>query len=192
MFNNSDTSEGEEVEIKGENSNRRLQNYPKEVNFTYIVKISIILSEFIAMFFMFSVFDAFVAFNYFPVSLKVVIFRILLVASAWIPLYFRALRLFDFSLHSHTKTTKWMILVLLAAALYSFGIVILVSGYCKCYYNTGIPGFHYDNTHLTTAFTRSMLPQTCPSKPKACMVYATLPENALSEVFINFHLNPES
>jgi hypothetical protein len=55
-----------------------------------------------------------------------------------------------------------------------------------------LPGFQDGDSHYSTAFTRNIQQTTCPNEAKPCHVYATLPEDVLDGVFINFHANIES
>ncbi|CAI2361454.1 unnamed protein product [Moneuplotes crassus] len=75
----------------------------------------------------------------------------------------------------------------------SLGITMTCTGYCECIFNTTVfqhtPGV---DSHATTAYERRDLHKICTPSSRVCMVYPTLPSNAGNEVFINFHINPES
>jgi hypothetical protein len=72
-------------------------------------------------------------------------------------------------------------------------LVKMVSvGMCTAYHNEALDGTVLWRRHYSTAFSRFMSPSTCPIGQVPCLVYTTLPEEALDGVFINFHVNQES
>ena len=67
-----------------------------------------------------------------------------------------------------------------------------IKGLCICIWNHYIPGYNIKNVYLSIEIGRSSYPSTWPVDNKPWLVYATLPENAINSIFINFHINLDS
>lgn len=71
-------------------------------------------------------------------------------------------------------------------------MITISSGVCKCIHSELIPGFKHNEVHFSTALSRYWTKEICPEDKMPCLVYATLPEEAGTGVFINFHTNIKS
>jgi hypothetical protein len=71
-------------------------------------------------------------------------------------------------------------------------MITISAGVCKCIHSELIPGFKHDKVHLSTALSRYWTKEVCPEDKMPCLVYATLPEEAGTGVFMNFHINIRS
>eukprot|EP00343_Euplotes_focardii_P008005 CAMPEP_0205819172 /NCGR_PEP_ID=MMETSP0206-20130828/1431_1 /ASSEMBLY_ACC=CAM_ASM_000279 /TAXON_ID=36767 /ORGANISM="Euplotes focardii, Strain TN1" /LENGTH=477 /DNA_ID=CAMNT_0053112435 /DNA_START=500 /DNA_END=1933 /DNA_ORIENTATION=- len=87
---------------------------------------------------------------------------------------------------------QWSPIGLPLIAIYVYGFMALTQGICGCDFSEDIPGLVVNSSgmNLSTAWMRHYTDKNiCPANVTPCYVYATLPENALNEVFINFHVN---
>lgn len=86
--------------------------------------------------------------------------------------------------HKMSKYLSYILIVGVLITLYPLGASIALEGSCQVWYEDtyGI----YDNTYATRLIREWQLPTMCPPGPP-CHVYATLAEDASTEVFITAH-----
>jgi len=117
-------------------------------------------------------------------------------ATISVPMSYRASCLLEVSYNQVSETfKKWAILIVPAVLVYIFVFMTMTQGTCACTHSNTIPGFIEDDQgmNLSTAWSRYYTDaEVCSAYNTPCMVYASLPENSLSEVFINFHVNLDS
>ncbi|CAI2361036.1 unnamed protein product [Moneuplotes crassus] len=91
-----------------------------------------------------------------------------------------------------TSVIKKGLLILLLA--FTIIVMMLVShSACACNHNFAVPGFTVNSVRMSTSFTRKSYESSCSFiNSSLCHIYATLPENAQNEVYINIHAYPES
>jgi hypothetical protein len=82
--------------------------------------------------------------------------------------------------------------IIIFGVIYVFPVMYMVTGTCICQVNEAIPGYVFHGKHITTAWTRSQYEEVCLSNQQPCHVYATLPEDALTQAYISFHINQKS
>lgn len=104
----------------------------------------------------------------------------------------RFCHLLGFTTVDYNTLFKWTPIMLTIGFMYVAVGLFFWSGLCMCIKGDDIPGVKVKSVHLSTAIMRAFMQPTCLFGSFACMVYATLPENALNQVFINFHINLES
>lgn len=197
---NLNTSHGRMVEpddIKRENEEDDLIQKSK-TNRIKILYYFILASEVLMIGLVFLLWDTMNAFDIFYAGPLSLVLKSLFVIGILTLAYFRFYKLFGTRWDYINPDVSWTVkgpLILAAVAgvfLYNWGILVFVKGACIANHNTDIAGFTFSNYGITTALTRSWYHDTCPNKQEPCFVYATLPEDALDQVFINFHLNPAS
>ena len=132
-----------------------------------------------------------IAFEVMVASIWVALIKGIIGLLLLLPMIQRFFKLFEYNLLKSRKIVKIVIAILMI--IFMVGVYFhmnLIKGICfwTTYYDEndskGIP--------LTTAMIRKFYPSSWPSGNKPCLVYATLPENGLNEVFINFHINLDS
>ena len=83
--------------------------------------------------------------------------------------------------------------IILSVLIFNWWFMTFFKGMWLANHNNFAPGFTYiTNYGITTSLTRYWQDDTCPNNKEPWHVYITLPEDALTGAFINFHLNPES
>ena len=84
------------------------------------------------------------------------------------------------------------VVIVWGVIVYNWLVMSSLKGLWIANHNNKAPGLSVSNYGITTSLTRYWQADTCPIASKPWLVYITLPEEALSNIFITFHLNPES
>lgn len=102
------------------------------------------------------------------------------------------LNIFNSDINSNTRKII-IISIAWGVLIFNWWFMTFFKGMWLANHNNFAPGFSYiTNYGITTSLTRYWQAETCPNEQKPCHVYITLPEDALTGVFVNFQLNPES
>lgn len=75
---------------------------------------------------------------------------------------------------------------IIIAVIFSFAVPLVTMGMCLTYFNTGY-GIGVGTMHFSSKFGRYLELNTVCPQGQICHVYATLPEDSSSSVFINVH-----
>jgi hypothetical protein len=141
-------------------------------------------------------FDMLVAWDVIIASLTTGVQKLVIISILATFLTWRHSVLFNSNMTGMVEFLKmYGILVIPLVVAYVYGFMAITQGICGCDFSDDIPGhvINGDGMNLSTAFMRYYIDKDlCPADKTPCMVYATLPENALNQVFINFHVNLES
>lgn len=156
------------------------------------LKIALIVFEALILFLFTSLFDVFVAYDFMPANFVVAIFKFTLAFPIWVVAIYRFFRVFDVSPEIIHGLKKYLIPYGLIILLYCYTSITFYAGFCMCIHNNTTPGLNIMKFHFSTSWWRQQMDPTCPDEQKPCMVYPTLPENGLNDVFLNFHVNPAS
>lgn len=90
-----------------------------------------------------------------------------------------------------TKFPAYFFIGTALISAYSIGFPLFGEKTCLCFYNDEIGLYLNFYGSINTKMTRYFqLKEACPPGPP-CHIYATLPENSSSSVFINFHTNKQ-
>lgn len=139
------------------------------------------------------VWDMLVAWDVIIASYSTGIYKMVMIIAMAIFLSVRHSSLYGSNFNASLNSlVKWAPLTLPLLAAYVFGIMAVTKGLCGCDFSEDIPGIvvNKDGMNLSTAWMRHKYDKhICPASKTPCFVYATLPENALNDVFINFHVN---
>ncbi|CAI2359685.1 unnamed protein product [Moneuplotes crassus] len=137
-------------------------------------------------------FDVFVAYDYLPANFLVALFKLVLIFPLWFLAINRFLKILFVSPEMIHRLRKWIIPLVIVLFIYCYSSVTFYAGFCMCIHNNTTPGLNIMKFHFSTAWGRYHMDPTCPDEQKPCIVYPTLPENGLNDVFFNFHVNPAS
>ncbi|CAI2361334.1 unnamed protein product [Moneuplotes crassus] len=156
------------------------------------IKVLIIVLEILLALLILGYLDLLLVFDIIEGGLKITSFKFLLFMSILICLLIRFYEKFE-----PRKCTQKIISVVFIVSLplifaLFYAQLTFIKGFCLCIWNQATPGLNHGEGHLSSAYTRSHMPSTCPVDETPCLLYVTLPENSLNEVFINFHVNVES
>jgi hypothetical protein len=182
-----DISDSEEDEL---DSHKNLES--KNDSWGLILKIAIIIIELMIVFVLMTFLDAFIAFDLIDANpivgfIKLIIFTLLVVNRLY-----RFGRLIDISTERINQIPILIPFVIFLGLIYVFPVMYMVTGVCICQVNEAIPGYVFQGKHVTTAWMRNQYEEVCPSSHMPCHVYATLPEDALTQAYITFHINQNS
>ena len=166
--------------------------YLKHTFFATILKVGIVVVETWIYLLIVLIFDVFIGYDVLPANLTVAFFKFFFTMCIWTPGVYRFYKLFGYGREHFSKLLKWAPLICAAVFIYCAAGMYFYNGICMCLMAKTTPGWDFGKLHTSTAWMRSRMESTCPAEYKPCMVYTTLPENALSEVFINFHVNLDS
>lgn len=75
---------------------------------------------------------------------------------------------------------------MIVATIFSFGVPLMTTGMCVTFFNTSY-GIGNSYIHFSSKFTRYLELNTVCPQGQICHIYATLPEDSSTSVFINVH-----
>lgn len=83
-------------------------------------------------------------------------------------------------------------LMIIIFITYGTTLTIFTSGICLASHNQSLEGTTFGRFQMSTAYQRMTFDSTCPENKVPCLIYLTLPENSVNEMFVNFHINKAS
>jgi hypothetical protein len=163
-----------------------------------ILNILLMMTESLLAFGVILILDILIAFDCFLYETLVFVggLKFILMMCVYISVAYRSAGRFGYDAKEVFRfVQKWFCVIMPLAFLYIFGFMALTIGTCACTHSNTLPGYIEDDQgmNLSTAFTRSYTDaDICSAEEFPCMVYATFPENAATEVFLNMHINQAS
>lgn len=139
-----------------------------------------------------TILDALIAFGIFEANVLVGLTKLSVLTLLVVNRLYSFGKLLNISTEKINQIPNIIPFILIFGAAYVFPVMYLVTGTCICQVNEAIPGYVFQSKHITTAWMRSQYEEVCLSDQQPCHVYATLPEDALTQAYISFHINQKS
>ena len=160
-----------------------------------IIKYLIIIVEFLFILNIVGIWDTWVATGRFFISANFlcVVLKMIFLLCLLIPYSYRVFNLLNIDYRKHMRLIKIIsIPILVVLFVYAYTFQFVTRGFCHSIFNDTLPGVKYHIANFSSAFIRGWYDRTCPNTGKPWMVYATLPEDALTGVFINIHIHVDA
>ena len=133
-----------------------------------------------------------VAFDLVEKNLPVGLFNTLIFSVLIFSSVNKFMKLLNIKESTREQLYNWIPIIALVSAASVFTSMMFVAGTCVCQQNYATPGMTFSHFTINTAWQRSGYENLCPNKQSVCHFYATLPEDALTQAYITFHINPGS